>query len=61
MTEHSICTILDSTRTALAGSVKTALLVYFGHDGYKLLDKSTSAIFKSRDVIFKERITYLAK
>lgn len=42
-------------------SVKTALLCYFGHNGYKLLDKSTSAVFKSRDVIFKERITHLVK
>ena len=41
--------------------VKTALLGYFGHNGYKLLDKSTSTIFKSRDVIFEEGITHLAK
>ena len=37
--------------------VKTALLGYFGYDRYKLLDKSTSAVFKSRDVIFEEGIT----
>ena len=41
--------------------VKTALLGYFGRDGYKLLEKNTGAIFKSRDVIFKEEITHLAK
>jgi len=41
--------------------VKTVLLGYFGHNGYKLLDKSTGAIFKSRDVIFEEGITHLAK
>jgi len=39
--------------------VKTVLLGYFGHNGYKLLDKSTGAIFKSRDVIFEEGITHL--
>jgi len=42
-------------------SIKTALLGYFGCDSYKLLDKSTSAVFKSRDVIFEEGITHLAK
>ena len=41
--------------------VKTALLGYFGHDGYKLLDKSTGTVFKSRDVIFEEGITHLVK
>jgi len=41
--------------------VKTALLGYFGHNGYKLLDKSTGTVFKSRDVIFEERITHLVK
>jgi len=42
-------------------SVKTALLGYFGHNGYKLLDKSTGTVFKSQDVIFKEGTTHLAK
>jgi len=42
-------------------SVKTALLGYFGRDGYKLLEKNTGTIFKSRDVIFEEGITHLAK
>jgi len=42
-------------------SVKTTLLGYFGHDRYKLLDKSTGTVFKSRNVIFKEEITHLAK
>ena len=42
-------------------SVKTVLLGYFGHDSYKLLDKSTSAVFKSRDVIFEKGITHIAE
>jgi len=42
-------------------SVKTYLLGYFGQEGYKLLDRKTGAVFKSRDVIFEEGITYLAK
>ena len=42
-------------------SVKTALLGYFGHNGYKLLNKNTGTIFKSRNVIFKEETTHLAK
>jgi len=37
------------------------LLGYFGHDGYKLLEKNTSAIFRSHNVIFKEGITYYAR
>ena len=41
--------------------VKTTLLGYFGCDGYKLLDKNTGTIFKSRDVIFEEGTTHLAK
>jgi len=41
--------------------VKTSLLGYFGHERYKLLDRSTGAVFKSRDVIFKEGTTHLAK
>jgi len=42
-------------------SLKTALLGYFGHNSYKLLDGSTGMVFKLRDVIFEERITHLAK
>jgi len=38
-----------------------SLLGYFGHDGYKLLDKSTGAVFRSQDIIFKEEITHIAK
>ena len=30
-----------------ARSVQVLLLGYFGHDGYKLLDKSTGAVFRS--------------
>jgi len=41
--------------------VKTALLGHFGHDGYKLLDKSTGTVFKSRDIIFEKEITHLEK
>jgi len=37
------------------------LLGYFGHDSYKLLEKNTGAIFRSRDVIFEEGITYYAR
>ena len=42
-------------------SVKVALLGYFGHDGYKLLERDTGAIFRSRNVIFKERTTHYVK
>jgi len=42
-------------------SVKTVLLGYFGHNSYKLLDKSTGKVFKSQDIIFEERVTYLAR
>ena len=42
-------------------SVKTALLGYFGHNGYKLLDKTTGTVFKSRDVIFEEGTTHIAR
>jgi len=37
------------------------LLGYFGHNGYKLLEKNTGAIFRSRDVMFKEGITHYAR
>ena len=39
-------------------SVKTALLGYFGQDGYKLLNRETGSIFRSRDVIFEEGTTH---
>jgi len=42
-------------------SVKISLLGYFRHDGYKLLEKSTGTVFRSRDVIFEEGVTHLAK
>jgi len=42
-------------------SVKVSLLGYYGHNGYKLLERSTGTIFKSRDVIFKEGETHYAK
>jgi len=38
-----------------------SLLGYFGHDGYKLLDKSTGAVFRSQDIIFEKGITHIAK
>ena len=44
-----------------ARSVRVSILGYFGHNGYKLLDKSTSVVFRSWDVIFEEGITYIAK
>ena len=42
-------------------SVKTALLGYFGHNGYKLLDKTTDIVFKSQDVISEERTTHIMR
>lgn len=42
-------------------SVKVVLLGYFGRQGYKLLDRSTGSIYKSRDVIFEEGTTNLAQ
>ena len=55
-------TPLDLNLSKLAPwSAKTVLLGYFGHNSYKLLDKTTGAMFKSRDVIFKEGTTYIAK
>jgi len=44
-----------------ARSVRVSLLGYFGHNEYKLLDKSTSVVFRSRDVIFEEGIMHIAK
>ena len=37
------------------------MLSYFGHDSYKLLEKNTSAIFRSHNIIFEEGITYYAR
>jgi len=37
------------------------LFGYFGHDSYKLLEKNTSAIFRSCDVIFEEGTTHYAR
>jgi len=37
------------------------LLGYFEHNGYKLLDKSTGAVFRFRNVIFEEEIMHIAK
>jgi len=42
-------------------SVKVSLLGYHGCNGYKLIDKSTGTIYKSRDVIFEEDQTHIAK
>jgi len=37
------------------------LLGYFGYDSYKLLEKSTGAVFRSHDVIFEEGTTHYAR
>jgi len=42
-------------------SMKVSQLGYYGHDSYKLLERSTGTIFKSYDVIFEERETHYAK
>ena len=42
-------------------STQVTLIGYFGHGSYKLLNRMTGAIFRSRDVIFKEGMTHLAK
>ena len=41
-------------------SLKVYLIGYYGHEAYKLLDRSTGEIFKSRDVIFEEGSTHYA-
>jgi len=38
-------------------SVKVVLLEYYDHKGYKLLEQSTSVVFRSRDIIFEEGTT----
>ena len=42
-------------------SVKVSLLGYFRCDRYKLLERSSGTVFRSRDVIFEEEVTHLAK
>jgi len=42
-------------------SVWVTLLGYNSRNGYKLLDRSTGAIFLLRDVIFEEETTHLAQ
>jgi len=37
------------------------LLGYYGHEAYKLLDRATGSVFKSRDVIFEEGQTHFAR
>ncbi|KAF7778932.1 hypothetical protein Agabi119p4_3277 [Agaricus bisporus var. burnettii] len=41
-------------------SVKLTLVGYYGHTGYKLLDRTTGAAYKSRDVIFEETRPHLS-
>lgn len=41
--------------------VRVTMIGYFGHEGYKLLERSTGSVFRSRDVIFEEGETNLAK
>ena len=42
-------------------STWVTLLGYFRHGGYKLLNRMTGAVFRSRDVIFEKGTTHLAK
>jgi len=42
-------------------STRVILIGYFGHKSYKLLNRITGAIFRSKDVIFEEEMTHLAK
>ena len=42
-------------------SVKVALLGYFGHDGYKLLERTMGTVFRSCDVIFEEDTIHYAR
>ena len=37
-------------------SIKCVLIGYFGRDAYRVLDKSTGKVYRSRDVIFEEGI-----
>ncbi|KAF7782993.1 hypothetical protein Agabi119p4_2369 [Agaricus bisporus var. burnettii] len=41
-------------------SSKLTLIGYYGHTGYKLLDRTTGAAYKSRDVIFEESRPHLS-
>ena len=42
-------------------SVKVSLLGYYRHNSYKLLERNTSTIFRSHDIIFEERETHYAR
>ena len=35
-------------------SIKCVLIGYFGHDAYRLLDRTMGKLFRSQDVIFEE-------
>ncbi|RDB17165.1 Retrovirus-related Pol polyprotein from transposon TNT 1-94 [Hypsizygus marmoreus] len=54
------CTAYAKIPTELGGSklevrsVKCVLIGYYGRDGYRLFDRSSGRIFRSRDVIFEE-------
>jgi hypothetical protein len=39
-------------------SVKLTLIGYFDHAGYKLLDRSTGKMFRSRDVVFDKQLPH---
>ena len=45
----------DGGKLALC-SIKCVLIGYFGRDAYRLLDKTTGKMYRSRDVIFEEGI-----
>lgn len=42
-------------------SVKVVLIGYYGRDGYKLLNTENGSVVKSRDIIFEEGRTHLAR
>ncbi|KAJ3552615.1 hypothetical protein NP233_g12840 [Leucocoprinus birnbaumii] len=42
-------------------STRLTMIGYYGREGYKLLDRSTGAIHKSRDVIFEEGQIHIAQ
>jgi hypothetical protein len=37
-------------------AIKCTLIGYFGRDAYRLLDKATGKVYRSRDVIFEEGV-----
>ncbi|KAF7768677.1 hypothetical protein Agabi119p4_7920 [Agaricus bisporus var. burnettii] len=41
-------------------SVKLTLIGYYGHTAYKLMDRTTGAVYKSREVIFEEARPHLS-